>query len=242
MISNETLNKKSNKYYIEYFIQQIKTALETKNWPKLESTAKRWIEYSNKDERGFLWLARSCLQMNKHAICNWAYTRVHDLNPLNQEAVNYFSVHKQLESSGITEEEFTIPDSNDEQKEALLDKDTKKHFSIRELELAQLYFDKKLFANAKDAFHRAYKWIKSEKAAIGKARSLSKLNDRINAQNFLRKTLLDFPRWHNGRIELGKILFEQGYKADAQREWQTVLKMEPNNVEALRWLKILMLD
>jgi len=75
--------------------------------------------------------------------------------------------------------------------------------------------------------------------AVQMAKCLAKTGDKVAAIGFLRKTLQRQPKSIEARIQLGILLHSQQMLRDAQREWQEVLAIDPENKSAQMYLSML---
>jgi hypothetical protein len=103
--------------------------------------------------------------------------------------------------------------------------------------MAGLYKSFRLPAEASQRYLKSFEWQPTQLAALGVARSLHEQSKGIEAIKFLRAQLFHFPDWIEGRILLGRILHELGQMSDAQKEWQSVLRQDQDNREALDLLR-----
>ena len=237
---------------------RIREALENRDYALLEHWAKHWIQLDPKNPSGFKWLARAATASKQIARAAYAYGRLLDFDSKNEEARKFFaqfpstlqdqplSVHQHLKSTSFSAAENRAAFAAESQRasqpvsaEAQLSLEKRKNLAQLEFELAENYFNCRLFTLANEAYIRSFNWIPSRASALGSARSLHRSHLSNDAIKFLRSQLYHFPDWNEGRVLLGKILFEVGHRSDAQREWQLVLERDPSNKDALGHLKSL---
>lgn len=238
---------------------RIKDAVELKDWRSLEHWAKQWIQLDPTNPSGFKWLARAGVALNQIPRAAYAYGRLLDFDPNNDEAIKFFQSYpstldsqpqsvqnkvgaKKTSSSNQNEFEFRSGGGSQETslREGLLRPDERKLVAEQEFLLAETYKKVKLFSKAADHFIRSYEWQPTKLAALGAATSLHRAQRGLEAVKFLRDQLFHFPDWIEGRLLLGKILLDIGHRTDAQREWQNVLELDPNNKEAVQFLSKLL--
>jgi len=228
------------------FVTQIQQALELRDWRQLEHWAKQWIQLEPRQPNGFKWLARASLAQNQIARAAYSYGRVLDFEPDSKEAKDFFTRNPsalQNQPQTITQSvKSTILQSAKKPSatDPILKPDQNKKLSDLEIKLAESYFNFSLFAQAAAAYKRAFDWDKNKDSALGYARSLKHSQQGQEAIKFLREQLYFFSDWTEGRLLLGRVLFECGQRSDAQREWQLVLEQDPNNKQALNFLRVLM--
>lgn len=233
-------NEKNTKELLrEEFAKRVREAVQARDWNLLEHWSKQWIQFDPKHFEGFKWLARATVALNKIPRAAYAYARLLDFDPSNEEARNFFAKHPSV----LDEKSQKFSQRLDEAAPAPLDgahlvsPDQRQKLSVAELELARSYEDLQLFAHAVSRYQQSFDWYPSQVSALGVARSLHRQRQSLEAIRFLRDQLYHFPTWVEGRTFLGRILFEVGKSADAQKEWQVVLQNDPNNAEALNFLR-----
>ena len=231
------------------FTSHIKEAVELKDWRGLEHWAKQWIQMDPQNASAFKWLGRACLVLNQIPKAAYAFGRLLDFDPQNAEALKFFrdfpsSLDQQPQSvqnkvgpvSKISSQEKLGRPGANPQTENILSPEERKWVAEQEFLLAETYKKVKLFSQAAAHFIKSHEWQLTQMAALGAAQCLHKSHRGLEAVKFLRDQLFHFPDWKEGRLLLGKTLLEIGHRADAQREWQSVLDQDPNNKEALQFL------
>jgi len=226
--------------------KRIREALVLKDWPRLEHWAKQWILLAPGHGAGFKWLARGYLAQNKLAKAAYAYGRLLDFEADNEEARKFFAQYPSTlldqpsaVSSSLKRGAQAVQQEANPEGSVILTPDQRREVAAGELRIAEAYEKFQLFTEAADRFRKSYDWHPSQKAALGSARCLHRVHRGLEAVNFLRQQVMQFPEWVDGRMLLARILFELGHLADAQREWQTVLRFDPEHREALQFLRTL---
>lgn len=236
---NETGESNTKELLREEFGKRVREAVQARDWNLLEHWAKQWIQFDPKFSEGFKWLARATLALNKIPRAAYAYGRLLDFDPANEEAKNFFAKYpsavdeKSQKFSQRLEENQTVPLDGGH----LVSPDQRQKLSAAELELAQIYEQLQLFAHATSRYQQSFEWYPSQVSALGVARANHKQRHSLEAIRFLREQLYHFPNWVEGRVFLGRVLFEMGKNTEAQKEWQIVLQNDPNNTEALNFLR-----
>ena len=231
---------------------RIRSALEARDWAMLEHWAKKWIQLDPRNSSGFKWLARAALANKQISRAAYAYGRMLDFDSKNEEARKFFaqypstvadqplSVIQHLKSQGAptTPSQSVAPQGI--VSDHLVSQEQRRHLAQLEHDLGEAYSSYRLFAEASQRFLKSFEWLPSRNSALGAARALHRQHRGHEAIRFLRQQLFQHPDWTQGRVLLGKILFEIGHRSDAQREWQLVLEHEPQNKEALGFLRNLL--
>jgi len=222
----------------EYLKDELKTrvkeALLSRDWKNMERWARQWIIMEPNSPEGFRWLARSAFALNDFERASYAYNRVMDFEPQNDEAKRYFTEYPSQKANAFEERKKPSEAPDPAQKISTKDKSL---VAEKELELAKIYEALFQFSHAANAYLRSFQWKKSQSAGESYARSLHKIGRGLESIRFLREQLYEFPEWVKGRLVLGRTLFELGHSSDARREWQAVLAYDPENKEALEFLR-----
>ena len=231
---------------------RIRDCLVLRDWVRMEHWASHWVQVDPRSANPFKWLARASVGLNRLQKASYAYGRVLDFEPGNEEALKFFkeypsALHKDpvttrtintaARERASSEKKVLAPD---EIKTQTLAPDERRELGEKSLELAELYGRSELFARAAQMYKESFEWVRSPAAALGAARSFHASQQSHHAVHFLKSALQGQQNWVEGRVMLGKILFETGQVGEAQREWQTVLKIEPENKEAMNFLKHLL--
>ena len=231
---------------------RIRECLVLRDWNRMDHWARQWIQIEPKSVNGFKWLARSSVGLKKLQKASYAYGRVLDFEPNNEEAQKFFADHpSSLRQDSSTLKRVLKNDQKilrskqrelgqDELREQTLSPDSRKELAASCLQLGDLYFQKELFAKAAQSYKESFEWTPSHAAALGTARAFHQSQQSSHAIHFLRRTLEQKSQWIEGRLLLGKILFEIGQSGEAQRNWQGVLRLEPDNKEAIKFLRNLL--
>lgn len=225
---------------------RMKAAFDVRDWEQIERLAVQWVEQDPKTWESFKWLARASRALKKHTRAAYAYGRVLDFDPENVEAKKFFSEHPSLErknqekgGSGTVSAQMRAPAPR-KPEAVILSGTARSVLAQKELELGEAYFQSQLHIHAAERFLQSHRLHPSEAAVTQAARALHAAGRSFEATKHLRDELNQNPKWHQGRVLLGRILFEVNRKAEAQREWQLVLAQEPAHREALDYLRRLL--
>lgn len=236
---------------------RIRECLVIRDWNRMEHWARQWVQLEPRNPSGFKWLARASVGLKRMQKASYAYGRVLDFDPSNEEATRFFKEYPSASprdgSANQSVTQTVVPRERlikeriaskvldaDELKIQTLARDTRNNLAEKTLEMGDLYFGNELYARAAKIYKESFDWHQSAAAGLGAARSFHQSKQSHHAVHFLKQTLLTQRNWIEGRLLLGKILFETGQVGEAQREWQMVLKQQPDNREALNFLRHLM--
>ncbi len=218
-----------------HFLIEIEEALRAKDWKRMESWSKRWIQLNQNDHRAFHWLARAYLAQKNFQRAAYSYNRVLDLDKNNVEARRFFRDYPSL-SEG-EQKAPTLENKKNSASDLSVTPEKRKIIAECELNSAQAYEKENLFSDGAERYRKSFHWKASRESALGYARCLHRSHQSHQAIKFLRERLYQSPDWIEGRVLLGKLFFELDQKTSAQREWQTVLTLDKNNLEALNFLR-----
>lgn len=230
---------------------RIRAALELKDWNKIEFWARKWIQMDPSRADGFKWLARSCLAQNNLKMAGYAYSRLLDFDSQNAEAVKFFEDYPSYTVQELSKQEAyntamaevsPEPRVSLEQKVSALSPDLRRRLSVKFFELAGLFEEAKNLGKASEFYLASYEMQASQIAGLAAARCLHANHQSAEALKFLRIQVENFPSWVEGRMLLGRVNFEVGQRAEAQRHFQMVLKLEPNHKQALQALRQLVIS
>lgn len=230
---------------------RIRECLVIRDWARMEHWARQWVQLEPRSSHAFKWLARASVGLNRLQKASYAYGRVLDFEPNNEEAQRFFKEYPSATaaSQSPTSTNLSVPPKErlpskildaDELQIQTLPREMRTQLAQKTLEMGDLYFGNALYARAAKIYKESFDWQQSAAAALGAARAFHQSKQTHHAVQFLKQTLTSQRQWIEGRLLLGKILFETGQIGEAQREWQLVLKQEPDNREALNFLRHLM--
>jgi tetratricopeptide (TPR) repeat protein len=235
-------------------LARIKDAVESKDWNQLEKISKQWIELDPSYPAPFKWLARASVALGQVQKAAYAYGRYLDFDKNFDEAKKFFKEHPSSLDTQPQNVRQTVgmrvsqiyqnSDKSDRNAvtfgETVLSKEDRRIIAEQELLLAEIYKKYSLHNESSEHFYKSFQWTPSKSAALGFATELNKLSRGNEAIRFLREQLFSYPDWNEGRLLLGKILYDIGLRNDAQKEWQIVLDYDPNSKEALNNLRNLL--
>ncbi len=212
---------------------RIQEAVEEKNWPSVEHWAKELLKYAPQKTLGFKWLARASMAQGKLERAAYSYNRVLDFEPDNEEAKKFFADHARSEVKTV---DSNVPAPTEENLH-LLSGEQKNFLGRAEFEAGTAYESVKMFSEAAIHYQKSFYWFAHPQAAFKAAEMFHKAQKSYESMKLLRETLNANPNWVEGHLLAGQIYFEIGQLSSAQNEWQTVLKLEPRNAEALKRLR-----
>jgi len=107
-----------------------------------------------------------------------------------------------------------------------------KKFSIKHLEIADLYARYRRFREAIIEYQKAEELDPTNlDIRIRKSKSLAKGGEVSSALQELQSLVREYPRNTAVRIQLGLLHFSQGNVLDAELEWETAQEIDPSNSE-----------
>lgn len=112
-------------------------------------------------------------------------------------------------------------------------------FSVKHLELGDLYFRYRRYDEAIDEYSKAAILNPHhEEIRIRRAKAYARKGYVSRALQDLQALKHEKPNFIPARIHLGLLYYSQGNMIDAEMEWETVLQMAPSNREAATYLKM----
>ena len=139
------------------------------------------------------------------------------------------------EAKKIFNEAKTLLDS----KKHVPDQNINEKFAAKHAELADMYLQHKYFNEAIEQYSNAYA-LSSHKAdfSVRLAETYVQAGQKEKAIKELKTILQMDPKLIAPRIKLGLILYNFHHLAEAVDQWENVLRYEPKNPEALRYLNM----
>lgn len=112
-------------------------------------------------------------------------------------------------------------------------------FAAKHIELADLYLQHKRFEQALEQYQTAYKMTQKKiDVSILIAECLVQAGQSQQAIKELRSILQMNTKAISPRLKLGLILYNSHMIAEAVDQWENVLRIDPKNEEAIRYLKM----
>ena len=112
-------------------------------------------------------------------------------------------------------------------------------FSVKHLELADLYFRYRRYDEAIDEYTKAAALDPGNLTVrIRRAKTFSRKGYVSRAMQELEQLRNENPGFIPARIQLGLLHYSQGNQLDAELEWESVLKLSPNHPEASSYLEM----
>lgn len=139
------------------------------------------------------------------------------------------------EAKAVFEEAKAMLDERKNQKDPHIDE----KFAGKHAELGDLYLQHKRFEESIEQYTKAFN-LSERKGdyAIRISESYVQAGQKDKAIRELKVLLQANPKLVNPRLKLGLILYNAHYIAEAVDQWETVLRYDSRNTEALRYLKM----
>ncbi len=124
-------------------------------------------------------------------------------------------------------------------KQAIGDPAIDRKFSVKHMELADLYFRYRRYDEAIEEYGKAARLDPSTlDIRIRRAKSYAKKGFLTRAMQELQQLKREHAEYIPARIQLGLLHYSQGNILDAELEWENVITIKPNNREALAYLRM----
>ncbi len=119
------------------------------------------------------------------------------------------------------------------------DQNMAEKFAAKHAELADLYLQHRYFNEAIEQYSKAFA-VSSKKSdfAVRLAEAYVQAGQKDKAVKELKTLLQSDSKLITPRLKLGLILYNSHHIAEAVDQWENVLRYEPKNTEALRYLKM----
>ncbi|MFZ3229579.1 MAG: tetratricopeptide repeat protein [Pseudobdellovibrio sp.] len=126
-----------------------------------------------------------------------------------------------------------------DQKKQVPDQNINEKFAAKHAELADMYLQHKKYSDAIEQYTKASQ-LSSKKAdfAVRLAETYAQAGQKDKAFKELKTLLQIDAKLIAPRLKLGLILYNFHHIAEAVDQWENVLRYEPKNTEALRYLKM----
>jgi tetratricopeptide (TPR) repeat protein len=119
------------------------------------------------------------------------------------------------------------------------DLDIDRKFSVKHLELADLYFRYRRYDEAIEEYQKAAVLDPQHlEIRIRHAKAVAKKGYITRAMQELQQLKTEHSEYIPARIQLGLLHYSQSNLLDAELEWESVLQIEPVNREALAYLEM----
>jgi tetratricopeptide (TPR) repeat protein len=117
------------------------------------------------------------------------------------------------------------------------------NLAFRHFELGLLYMRFERFQEAHHEFSKALNLEPDNmQTAVNIAKCLSKMGDKDAALLFMKKTVQNFPKSVDAKVQLGVLYHGLEKLKDAHREWQEAIALDPDNKSAQMYLSMLEYD
>lgn len=214
-------------------LSKIRDAVALQDWNHVETLAGHWMLTDPSYAGAHKWLARAAIAKGDLTKAVYSYTRLLDMDPQNQEARKFFAER----ALPISQKAGPTDSKTSSQHKTLVSPDLRERLAAKEEELAETYYEAKIYGEAAQAFRRSFDLLPRPQVALGLAQALAANLQMREAVDFLRKQLEMHPQWIAGRTLLAKIYVHKKFYLDAQKEFQNILRFDPNHEEALRGLQ-----
>jgi tetratricopeptide (TPR) repeat protein len=126
-----------------------------------------------------------------------------------------------------------------EQKSQQSNQDIQERFAAKHAELADMYLHHKQYNESTEQYLKAIA-LTSKKVdlTIRLSECYLQSGQKDKAIRELKQILQSFPKAAAPRLKLGLILYNNHHIAEAVDQWENVLRYEPKNSEAIRYLKM----
>lgn len=143
------------------------------------------------------------------------------------------------EAKKVFEEAQALVDKKRQRQSTQITNAIEEKFAAKHLELASMYLQYKRFKQAMEQYQQAYS-LSQKKAEI--TMQMAECHIEAGQSNLAIKVLRSLLQSNNKliapRLKLGLILYNSHMIAEAVDQWENVLRLDPKNEEANRYLKM----
>jgi tetratricopeptide (TPR) repeat protein len=112
-------------------------------------------------------------------------------------------------------------------------------FAVKHFEIADLYFRYRRYDEAIEEYTKALLLDPTALSTrIRRAKAYAKKGFLSRAMQELQQIKAEAPHYIPARIQLGLLHYSQGNLLDAELDWESILKIDPNQKEALAYLEM----
>lgn len=124
-------------------------------------------------------------------------------------------------------------------KQATGDREIDRKFSVKHLELADLYFRYRRFDESVEEYSKAARLDPTTlDIRIRRAKAYAKKGFFTRSMQELQQLKTEYPQFTPARIQLGLLHYSQGNILDAELEWEGVIHLDSQNREAITYLSM----
>lgn len=119
------------------------------------------------------------------------------------------------------------------------DPEVDRKFSVKHLEIADLYFRYRRYDEAIEEYSKALRLDpKNLEILIRRAKAYAKKGFLTRSMQELQQLKREHPEYQPAKIQLGLLHYSQGNVLDAELEWEGVIQLDPHHREAQAYLKM----
>ncbi len=226
---------------IEELLQLAREDLNRMSLTTAEKTLEQAILLNNQSPEAFHLLGNVYTKKGKFKKAALAFEKTLSLDPFHTEAA--IALSALLNDMGKYQEGAKIFQKTKKRLERMQpghDPRINQALARKHHELALLYLRYERFSEASEEFSKAMNLEPDNVCFIVQiAKCQSRLGQKESAIQFLRKQLGNYPKSVDVKIQLGILYHTQQKLADAYKEWQEALALDPDNKSAQMYLSML---
>jgi len=226
----------------DHFLHEknIEALIKRKDYSEAERILQQKIYKNPKSADSFYLLGVSYYMQGKISLAIEKLKKALSLDSTHTDALICLSVlYNDLGKYDEAKKIFESANSSVTQKSSKVTSGVDKKFSVKHLELADLYFRYRRFEEAIEEYSKSFELdplnveIKSKRA-----KCYAKLGYITRAIQELNEALQDDPKNVKIRLQTGLLHFSQGNILDAELEWEKVLELDSKNKDAKTYLEL----
>lgn len=225
----------------DVIFEQAKLLYQQQDHLNAKSLVERLLQDNPQHEEALFMMASIMHQQGKIGTALAQFKKVLELNPDHTDAMVSLSVI--LNDIGKYQEAkkyFELADSKVKKgNSGLVDEHVNKKFSAHHMEIAQMYATYHRFDECLVEYEKAIRldpghlelWVRM-------AKIYERKGDKQAALNTLLELKAQSPHFIPGLLALGVQYFAQSLLVEAHREWERVLRIDPQNIQAKMYLSM----
>ncbi len=222
-------------------LSQAKSLYDKQDWERAQIALQSLVEHESDNADAYFYLGNVFHLKGDLGKAVRAFQKVLELNPTHTEAaislsVIYNDIGKYEEAQRIySQANERILASN----AGIMDYHVNQKFALKHFELGEQYYAYQRFEEALFEYNKAANLDPNHlPVRLKLAQSYSKKGLHTKAIEELKRLKVEHPEYEDSRIALGLVYYTTGNVIDAEREWNLVLEMNPENAEAKMYLQL----